>query len=55
MTHRPRKCSVDMRDPKNWDGLHQRLAEKRNAAIGRTTLLPLCSFPQVPDKTKGSK
>lgn len=26
---RAAKCEVDMRDPKNWDGLRQRMAERK--------------------------
>jgi hypothetical protein len=46
----------DFRDPQQRSaavaGLRMRLAEKRNDAIGRSKLLPLCSFPQLPDKLK---
>ena len=32
-------------DPKATAGLHQRLAEKRSEAIGKTTLLPVVNYP----------
>lgn len=41
--------------PAGHKGLTRRLAEKRNEAIGKTTLLPLVSVPQVADRPPKSK
>jgi hypothetical protein len=44
--------SIDMRDPAGRAGLRQRLDEKRDAAIGKSTLLPVFSLPQVADRPR---
>lgn len=44
----------DMRSPEGRRGLTLRLTRKRNEAIGKSTLLPVYSVRQIPDK-KASK